>query len=220
VFVVYSDGHAGAYDVRDGKEKWLIDLSAEAEQAAPGETQRFLDVDTTPAVINTSQGHLVVVASYAGGVYALDQETGARIWANAEAHGVHEVFHWHERAHRPHPKGPDADGPMVPARDILFASSASTGLWALDPENGHKLWRLSVPEGGIPAPAPVAGAIAVGTTRYGLFLVSPINGRVIDGIDLGTGFAETPAAYGNRVYAMTNAGTLLGLGIDPPLGRR
>jgi outer membrane protein assembly factor BamB len=220
VFVVYSDGHVGAYDVGDGKEKWLIDLSADAEQASSGETQRWLDVDTTPAVVTTSAGKIVIVASYAGGVYALDQESGARIWTNNDARGVHEVVHWHERAHIPHPKGPDHDGPIVPARDIVFAASSSTGLWALDPENGHKIWRLPVPEGGITAPVAVAGAIAVGTTRYGLFLLSPINGKVIDGINLDTGFSVTPSASGNRLYAMTNAGTLLGLGIDPPLGRR
>ena len=220
VFVVFSDGHAAAYDADAGKERWIVDLSAEAEQSNQGETQRWLDVDTTPAVVTTTAGKLVVLASYAGGVYALDQENGARMWANAEAKGVHAVVHWHQRAHDPHPKGPEANGPDVPARDILFATSSSTGLWALDPETGRKIWRLPVPEGGITAPASVAGAIAIGTTRYGLFLLSPRDGRVIDGIDFGAGFAVTPATFGNRLYAMTNAGTLLGLGVDPPLGRR
>ncbi len=220
VYVAYSDGHVASYDVRDGTEKWMIDLSAEAEQALANETQRYLDVDTTPAIVDGPQGKLVVAASYAGGVFALDAASGARTWANTEARGVHELSHWHERAHIPHPKGADHGGPMVPARDVLFASSSSTGLWALEPSTGRKIWRLAVPEGGITAPAAVAGAIAIGTTRYGLFLVSPINGKVIDGINLDTGFSTTPAAYGNRLYALTNAGTLLGLGIDPPLGKR
>ena len=220
VFVVFSDGHASSYDADSGKERWVVDLSAEAEQASQGETQRWLDVDTTPAVVNTGAGKLVVVASYAGGIFALDQDSGSRVWANNEAKGVHALVSWHQRAHEPHPKGPEAGGPMVPARDILFATSSSTGLWALEPETGRKVWRLPVPEGGITAPTPVAGAIAVGTTQYGLFLLSPRDGRVIDGIDFGAGFAVTPASFGNRLYAMTNAGTLLGLGIDPPLGRR
>jgi len=220
VFITYSDGHVGAYDVRDGAEKWIVDLSAEAEQTGGSETQRYLDVDATPVVVATSTGKVVVTATYAGGVYALDESTGTHVWANTEARGVHEVVHWHERAHTPHPKGNDRGGPMVPARDIVFAASSSTGLWALEPEHGRKIWSLPVPEGGITAPTAVAGAIAIGTTRYGLFLLSPVNGRVIDGINLGSGFAVTPTAYGNRLYAMTNAGTLLGIGIDPPLGRR
>jgi outer membrane protein assembly factor BamB len=220
VFISYSDGHVGAYDVRDGAEKWVIDLSAEAEQTGGSETQRYLDVDTTPVIIDTTAGRAVVTASYAGGVYALDENTGTHIWANTEARGVHEIVHWHERAHLPHPKDTSHAGPMIPAHDIVFAASSGTGLWALEPENGRKIWRIAVPEGGMTAPAPVAGGIVLGTTRYGLFLLSPVDGRVIDGINLDSGFAVTPATYGNRVYAMTNSGTLLGLGIDPPLGRR
>jgi outer membrane protein assembly factor BamB len=102
---------------------------------------------------------------------------------------------------------------------MLLVSSASTGLWALDPTNGRLIWRIPIPEGGITAPVPVAGALMVGTTRYGLFLISPINGRVIDGFDLGSGFAQTPAAYGTRAFVLSNAGTLLGLQIEAPIVR-
>lgn len=219
-FVAFSDGHVTAYDLATGSEKWNVDLSAEAEQAHPNEVLRHLDVDTTPIIVPGDSGPLVVVASYDGGVYALDEGSGTRVWANTIATGVHGLFHWHQRAHAPHPKGPDRGGPVVPARDLVFASSSGTGLWALDPATGHKVWRIAVPEGGITAPVAVAGAIAIGTTHYGLFLVSPIDGRVIDGINLESGFAMRPAAFGNRLYAMSNAGTLLGLAIDPPLGRR
>src|SRR5690606_3982115 len=114
---------------------------------------------------------------------------------------------------RPSPNGPDKGGPVVPGRKLLLVSSASTGLQALDPQTGRVLWRNKVPEGGITAPAQVSGAILVGSSRYGLFLMSPINGRTIDGIDLGTGFAMTPAAFGARGYAMTNTGTLIGVSI-------
>jgi hypothetical protein len=104
----------------------------------------------------------------------------------------------------------------VPRREILFGSSGVTGLWALEPSSGKMLWRVPVPEGGITAPVPVSGALLVGTTRYGAFLVSPVNGRVIDGIDLGSGFSQTPAAYGGRAFMLSNAGTLLGLEVDAP----
>jgi outer membrane protein assembly factor BamB len=119
--------------------------------------------------------------------------------------------------HRPHPQGPDKDGPLVPERKVLIASSATYGLTGLDAYTGRVVWRNKVPEGGITAPVAVAGAIMVGTSRYGLFLMSPRNGKVIDGMDLGTGFAQTPAAFGARAYAMTNAGTFLGIAVTPPL---
>src|SRR6185295_7066815 len=69
------------------------------------------------------------------------------------------------------------------------------------------------PDGGMTVPVPVAGAVLIGTSRYGLFLVSPRNGKVIDGLDVGSGFAQTPAVYGNRAFVMSNSGTLLALAI-------
>lgn len=217
VYMAYSDGHVIAYDARDGSERWTpVDLSAEAE-AAGGEAPRYLDVDTTPIVDEHPNGRVVYVSSYAGGVYALDATSGARVWSNDKAIGVTDLSLFREGAHRPNPHGPDKDGPTVPARKVLLAASATTGLQAIDPYTGRLLWRNKVPEGGITAPVQIAGAVLVGTTRYGLFLISPRNGKVIDAIDPGTGFAQTPAAYGGRAYAMSNAGTLYGVAITPPL---
>ncbi len=218
VYTAYSDGHVIAYDARTGDERWTpVDLTADAEQNSGGVAPRYLDVDTTPIPDDISGSGVVYVASYAAGVYALDAETGARVWSNDKATGVTELTLWTEPAHKPNPNGPDKDGPMEPARKILLASSGPTGLWALDPTTGRKLWRNPVPEGGVTAPVPFAGAILVGTTRYGLFLMSPRNGRVIDAIDLGSGFAQTPAAFGLRAYAVTNFGTLIGVQVSPPL---
>ena len=216
VFMAYSDGHVIAYDGRDGSERWTpVDLSAEAEQAG-GEAPRYLDVDTTPVLDDHPNSRVVYVSSYAAGVYALDAQTGSRVWSNDKAVGVTDLVLFHEPAHRPHPKGPDRDGPLVPERKILLAASATSGLQALDPYTGRTLWRNKVPEGGISAPVPIAGAILVATTRYGLFLMSPRNGRVIDGVDLGTGIAQTPSAFGGRAYVVTNTGTLLGVAVTSP----
>jgi outer membrane protein assembly factor BamB len=225
VFMAYSDGHVVAYDARDGNERWTpVDLSAEAEQNLGAEGLRYLDVDTTPVPDDLGpQGRVVYVASYTGGVFALDQERGAPVWRNEKVPGVTEMVLWREPAHRPNPYSPQTSSggaPMVPGRKILLASGATSGLWALDPNNGRPLWRVPVPEGGITAPVPVAGALAVGSSRYGLFLLSPINGRRIDGIDVGSGFSETPAAYGTRVFELSNAGTLVAFDVVPPIVER
>jgi outer membrane protein assembly factor BamB len=222
VFFAFSDGHVGAYDVRDGSERWLpVDLSAEAEQAQAGEALRYLDVDTTPIPDNLGPlGRVVFVASYAGGVYALDEERGAPLWKNEKAIGVTDMTLWREAAHPSRPGSPDyvPGAPEVPKREILVVASGASGLWGLDPTNGHMLWRMPIPEGGVTAPVAVSGALLVGTTQYGAFLLSPLNGRPIDGFDLGTGFSQTPAGYGARAFMMSNAGTLLGIEIDPPRG--
>jgi outer membrane protein assembly factor BamB len=220
VFMAFSDGHVAAYDPKDGSERWApVDLSAEAEQSL-GDAPRYLDVDTTPLVEDGPNGKVVYVASYAGGVFALDAKSGSRVWMNEKAIGATELLLWQEPAHEARNAEPGAGLPPVPARRMLIASSGVSGLWGLEPLTGKKIWRVPVPEGGITAAAALSGALLVGTTRYGLFLMSPLDGRPIDGIDLGTGFAETPATYGNRGFIMSNAGTFLGVLVDDPLGRR
>jgi len=224
VFFAYSDGHVAAYDGRDGTERWPpIDLSAEAEQAHGAEALRYLDVDTTPVPDDLgAPGHVVFVASYAGGLYALDADRGVPVWKDEKTIGVTDLVLWREPAHAPDPASPEfaPGGPPVPARKILLASSGATGLWALEPATGATIWRIPVPEGGVTAPAPLAGALLVGTTDYGAFILSPLDGRRIDGFDLGTGFSQTPAAYGNRGYLLSNAGTLVGVQVDGPPGHR
>lgn len=242
VYIGYSDGHVSAYDVRDGTERWTpVDLAAEAERGLTVEGPRYLDVDTTPIADVNAAGRVVYVASYVGGIFALDAETGARVWSNDRATGVTELTVFREPAHAPNPGGPFAKGPTVPERKVLLATSATTGFWGIDPVTGRSLWQQPVPEGttgegsgiarsaatsmagrpppdgGMTIPVPIAGAVLIGTSRYGLFLVSPRNGRVIDGLDVGTGFAQTAAVYGNRAFIMSNAGTLLALAVDPPI---
>jgi outer membrane protein assembly factor BamB len=220
VFFAFSDGHVGAYDARDGSERWVpVDLSAEAEQSQGAEALRYLDVDTTPIPDDLGpQGHVVFVASYAGGVYALDQERGAPVWKNEKATGVTDLSLWRERGHRPNSGSPEfvPDGPPVPSKEILFASGGANGLWALDPATGRAIWRVPIPEGGISAPAAAAGALIIGTTNYGAFLLSPRDGRPMDGFNLGTGFSDAPAAYGNRAYLLSNGGTLIAVQVEAP----
>jgi outer membrane protein assembly factor BamB len=213
VYAAFSDGVVSAFALDDGSEQWpSIDLAAEAEQSAGGDVPRYLDVDTTPVLGRITSGQVVFVASYAGGVFALDAENGSRAWVNDKAIGVTELLLWEQPAHLSR----SGDGAQTPARRILLASSGRTGLWALDPNDGRTLWRRNLPEGGITAPVPVLGALLVGTTRYGIFLFSPLDGSLIDGIETGNGFAMTPAAYGRRAYVMTNGGQLLGLQVQPP----
>ncbi len=220
IFFAFSDGHVGAYDAVDGSEKWTpVDLSVEAEQAQGGEALRYLDVDTTPVPDDLGpQGNVVFVASYAGGVFALDQERGATVWKNDKAIGVTDLTLWRERAHAPSPGSPDyvVGGPPVPSREILLASSGASGLWGLDPATGRMLWRVPIPEGGVTVPAPLAGALLVGTTNYGAFLLSPRDGKPIDGFDLGSGFSQAPATFGSRGFVMSNGGTLVAIQVEPP----
>ena len=209
-YAAFSDGRVSAFEAVAGTERWSVDLAAEAEQSS-GELPRQLDVDATPITARISTGPVVFVASYPAGVFALDAQSGARLWSNVQATGANDITLWEEPAHAPRD-----GGPLVPPRRLLIVSSASTGLWALDVETGEEKWRRPLPEGGISAVVPAAGALLVATSRYGLFLTSPLDGAVIDGVETGTGFASTPAAFGRRAFALTNQGVLLSIVIDAP----
>lgn len=213
VYAAFSDGTVQGYSLDDGSEQWpTVDLAAEAEQSTGGDVPRYLDVDTTPVVDKHASGMVVYVASYAGGVFALDAENGTRVWVNDKAVGVTNLVLWEQPEHPPR----SGQGPEVPGRKLLLGTSGLTGLWAFDPHDGHTVWRRNLPEGGMTAPEPVQGAILVGTTRYGLFLFSPLDGGTIDGIATGSGFAMTPAAYGRRAFVLSNGGQMIGLSVQPP----
>jgi outer membrane protein assembly factor BamB len=212
VYTAYSDGVVMAYQTSDGAEAWpsLVDLAADAEELTGGGELRYLDVDTTPVVGKVGEDVVIHVASYEGGVYALDASTGGRVWMNDGVRGVTDLVMWQAPAR---PRTPDAPTKM---HRVLVASSGLTGLWGLDPDTGEELWRRDLPTGGVTAAEPCAGALLIGTTRYGLFLVHPLDGGVLDGMHSGGAFAATPAAHGRHAYALSNGGKLFGLTITPP----
>ncbi|GAC1352180.1 MAG: hypothetical protein NVSMB1_12490 [Polyangiales bacterium] len=207
VYAAFSTGRVAAYDLNTGVDRWPeVDISASGSVGAD-EQGKYFDVDTTPVA---AFDH-VFVASVATGVFSLDAASGATTWRRAEAEGVSWLTVFRE------PKHLDPQSKMeVPERALLIAGSGTTGLWALDPKNGDIRWRREVPRGAISYPVTLSGALLVTTSRLGMFLIDPREGRVIDGIDPGSGFAGGAAAHGSRAFVLTNAGTLLGLHVDSP----
>lgn len=209
VYMGFSDGTAAALDALTGEERWQpVDLAGEAEEAR-GEVPKYLDVDTTPVLTQIQAGPVAIFGSYEGGVFALDAEFGTVIWSNIQAHGVSDVELWEQPSY-------ERDGVATPSRRLLLVSTGTQGLWALDPETGVEVWRRDLPRGGVSHPIPVAGAILIGSSQLGLYLLSPVDGSLIDGIHLDTGVSGTPVAYGRRAFVLTNGGNFLGLKVNPP----
>src|SRR5688572_17865090 len=212
VFSAFSDGTVTAFDAKSGDERWApVDLSAAAEQTL-GELPTYLDVDTTPVADVIDEQAVVYVASYEGGVFALNADNGARAWSNSQVRGASELFLWQQPAHPSRGGGPD-----VPARKLIIVSTGTTGLWALEPETGNEVWHRAVPDGGTSRAVPLLGALLFSTTRQGLYLLSPLDGRVIDGIHTGEGFSMPPSAYGERAFIVSNAGRFYSLRVEPPI---
>lgn len=215
VYVAFSDGNVTAYEAKTGSEAWQpIDLSAEAEELL-GEVPTYLDVDTTPVPGVIHQSPVVYVASYQGGLFALDADTGTVVWSHPEVTGATDLLLWTQPAHAPRQGGPE-----VPAKAILIASTGTTGIWGIEPETGATVWRQELPNGGVSAPVPLAGALLVSTTLQGLYLMSPLDGRLIDGIHNTMGFSMPAAAYGLRAFILSNTGDLMSLSVTPPVRER
>lgn len=209
VYMGFSDGTATAFDAITGDERWQpVDLAAEAEEQK-GEIPKYLDVDTSAEIVPSASGTLAVFGSYVGGIYALDARVGTIVWTNPQVHGVSDVFLWQQPAYL-------HEGIERPARSLLLVSSGTTGLWALDPDDGTVIWRRKLPAGGVSRPVRAAGAILMNASQLGTYLLSPIDGSLIDGIHFDTGLAGTPAAFGRHAYVMTNAGTLLAFRLSVP----
>lgn len=212
VYAGFSDGTVTAFDALTGDERWQpVDLSAEAEQSL-GEIPTYLDVDTTPVPDILESGPVVFVGSYQGGVHALDADTGTTLWSNTNVVGLSDLELWSEPAHEP----VGGQGPRIPEKRLLLASTGTSGLWALDPTTGQEQWRATLPRGGVSAPVPVAGALLVSASQLGVFLLSPVDGSVIDGIHMADGTSVTPAVHGRRAFVTTNHGDLIALHVLPP----
>src|SRR5688572_14968153 len=96
VYSAFSDGTVTAFDAHNGDERWApVDLSAAAEQVL-GEVPTYLDVDTTPIPDVIEDQPVVYVASYEGGVYALNADNGARVWSNTVARGASDLYLWEQ----------------------------------------------------------------------------------------------------------------------------
>jgi outer membrane protein assembly factor BamB len=212
VYSCFSDGTVTAFDARSGEERWApVDLSAVAEQTI-GELPTYLDVDTTPVSDTLEDQPVVYVASYEGGVFALNADTGSRVWGNTGVRGASELYLWQQPAH------PARDGgPPMPERRLLIVSTGTSGVWALDPENGNEVWHRAIPAAGASRVVPLLGALMFSTTQQGLFLMSPLDGRVIDGIHTGEGFSMPPSAHGQRAFIVSNGGHFYSIHVSPPI---
>lgn len=190
VYAGFADGFLVALGLDDGVARWERKLTISGGQ-------QFKDVDSTPVI--DEEGH-VFAASYKDGVFSLDAKTGDIRWASARG-GITS---------------------LIQRGDVLFATGDGT-LTALDSRGGRALWSLDLsdrtPKGksnnaGRP-PVMTRGYIVVPTSTA-LAFVDPTVGKVRTAWNPGRGVTATPTRFvsakgGNRLYVLTNLGTLYAL---------
>lgn len=176
VYLGFSDGYVVALDAKGGTSKW--------EKALGGGATEYLDVDTQPIVDDAGR---LYVASFQGGLYALNAETGDVEW-NSTAAGITS---------------------LVKRGEVLFA----TGNGRVDAylaDTGKLLWSHNLGERAGQAPVLAKGMLLVPNQRALLF-VDPRTGQSRLSWNPGHGITATPSVAGSTAYVLSNNGFLYAL---------
>jgi outer membrane protein assembly factor BamB len=180
VFVGFSDGMFVALGLQDGATLWSRDLAPEQE--------RFQDVDAQAV----ATGGLIYAASAAGGLYAMEPDSGSVRWHASLTGiiGMHSI-----------------DGDLLVSVD----RGATLRLSALD---GKVRWRVRFGKAdGVPGePTPVAGYVAVTTHGGALHMLDADVGRPVQVFRPGSGLHASPAiADDGSIFLLSDGGVLYAL---------
>lgn len=180
----FTDGAVVSLDPRDGHVQWTRETLADLPTVSSTDVMRFTDVDTTPVIDNGT----IYVASFAGGLYALDLGSGSVRWIRSELTGITGLS-----------KAPD---------DMLIASSGDLGVVGIDRGTGDTLWRHRITRGAPTAPRVVDDLVIFGETEGGLISLLASSGHEVGRIENGHGFAAPVDVEEHLGAAISNAGGL------------
>lgn len=184
LLTAFTAGVVVALDPADGALHWERDTAAELE-AGPDGSPRFADVDTTPIVI----GDTVYAASFAGGLYALELDSGTVRWRDESLTGIIGIVRAGER--------------------LLIMSSGDLGVVCFDRVERDILWRKRLPRGA-PGEAVVAQDLVLfGESQGGFVTVALQSGRELGRIESGHGFTAPASVVDGRGFVISNGGSLL-----------
>lgn len=183
LLVGFTAGVVVSLDPSDGALQWERDTSLELEPGPDG-TPRFADVDTTPLVIDD----IVYVASFAGGMYGLELESGTVLWRDEELTGVVAITQASSR--------------------LLVLSSGDLGVLCIDRHDRAIIWRKRLPRGA-PATAVIAGDLVLyGESQGGFVTLDLGSGEELGRIESQHGFSATASVADGRGFILGNGGTL------------
>ncbi len=183
VFVGFSDGYLVSVALGDGVPSWERNL-------APSGGMQFLDADASPVL--DASGKRIYVASYKSGVYALSASTGAVEWFSAQP-GI----------------------TTLQRRGQTLLGTGDGKVFALSQQAGQVLWSIDLSAEGKQAmagqrPLLTPGFLLVPTSKA-LVFIDPRSGQVTTSWNPGKGVSATPARIGNRLYVLSNLGTVFAM---------
>lgn len=191
LYVGLSDGLVVALDPADGRVVWERDTGLEVEVEEGGAPQYF-DVETTPV----RWGPHLVVASFAGGLMALDPENGSLQWVDDSL--------------------PGAVGLAPAGSSHLVVASADEGVVLYDLEQRRWVWRRQPFRGAPTKPLVWRGAVLIGESEGGFTALALNDGSELSRIESGTGFTAGAAVAEQLGFVISNGGALYALRLLPP----
>jgi outer membrane protein assembly factor BamB len=180
----FADGYFVSLSAATGEVVWAKSLAAASEQ--------FVDVDTTPAF--APKGDVAYVASYSGGLYALDARDGNVRWR----------------------LGIEGAGDVTAAGGRLYFVAPKYGLHAAHPD-GHVLWRQGLSAAGdLTHPMMIENYLVFSGSRAGLFVVNGSTGELLEIFNPGHGVCAAPTwdPENHRLYVLSNGGSLYALSVN------
>ncbi|MFO0600347.1 MAG: PQQ-binding-like beta-propeller repeat protein [Myxococcaceae bacterium] len=188
VFMGFADGYVVALNLVTGVMEWEKRITTSGGQ-------QFLDVDSLLLVEDR-----LIAASYKDGLAALDPKSGDLKWVSPHG-GLNS---------------------LLPRGRVVFGAGDGA-LTAFDSRSGRMLWSIDLSDKGPKGKGVNSGSAitmargyVVVPTATSLAFIEPTSGKVRAMWNPGRGVTATPAGlssprYGNRLYVMTNLGTLFAL---------
>ncbi len=183
LYTGFTAGIVVALDASDGSLLWERDTSVELEPGPDG-PPRFADVDTTPTIVDDT----VYAASFAGGLYALEIDSGTVRWRDEAVTGVIAIEPASER--------------------LLVLSSGDLGVVCFDRIDRETVWQKRIPRGAPAEPLVADDLVLVGESQGGFVTLALQTGHELGRIETGHGFTARPSVAAGRGFVMSNGGAL------------
>ncbi|MBI2981102.1 MAG: PQQ-binding-like beta-propeller repeat protein [Deltaproteobacteria bacterium] len=230
VFAGSDDGNLYALSAKDGRKRWSYQTAGMVRRqpvfsdgllffAASPDHLYAVDPETGRSVWNFSQDRVGMKIDGESGVtvgggrlfcgfsdgliIAFELKTGELLWRKSLGNDGPDAFN-------------DIDGLPVydEVRRLLFVTSRTEGIWALDPKNGETVWHHPLEGAGDPVIS--FGRLFV-PWRGGLASLNPSTGERNWNNPIRAGTLSRPVRGGSHLFVTASEGGLFG--IDPSTGR-